>query len=192
MSLSVVLASASPRRRELLRLLYPDYEVLPADLEEVVPPGSGPGQVGELLAGQKTALVQKLRPNSLILGADTVVWVENRILGKPKNRAGARAMLELLSGREHRVYTGVSARLGERALSFTECTRVWFYPLSGQEIERYLDTGEPFDKAGAYGIQEKGCLLVKRIDGDFFNVMGLPVARLARELACFLAKEQVF
>lgn len=180
--MDVILASGSPRRRELLGHIYKDYQVRPADIEEIVPQGTRPREVGELLAKQKTLHIQKSYPSDLIIGADTIVAVDEMVLGKPKDAEQAAHMLTLLSGRMHQVYTGVSLRLGGREHSFTQCTNVWFYPLNAQEIGDYIATGEPFDKAGAYGIQGRGSLLVEKIEGDFFNVMGLPVARLKREL----------
>ena len=184
--MDIILASASPRRRELLALLYPDYAVIPADIDESVPEGAPAEAVGELTARRKTAHVATQHPGSLVIGADTIVEIDGEGLGKPRDAAEAALMLRRLSGREHRVYTGVSLRLGARERSFTQCTRVWFYPLSEREIEDYVATGDPLDKAGSYGIQGPGCILVERIDGDFFNVMGLPVARLRRELGLLL------
>ncbi|WP_343253010.1 Maf family protein [Ligaoa zhengdingensis] len=184
--MDIILASASPRRRELLALLYPDYAVIPADIDESVPEGAPAEAVGELTARRKTAHVATQHPGSLVIGADTIVEIDGEVLGKPRDAAEAALMLRRLSGREHRVYTGVSLRLGARERSFTQCTRVWFYPLSEREIEDYVATGDPLDKAGSYGIQGPGCILVERIDGDFFNVMGLPVARLRRELGLLL------
>lgn len=184
--MDIILASGSPRRRELLAHIYSEYQVVPADIDETVPPGTPPQLVGELTACDKTLHVQRQYPNSLIIGADTVVAVDHLVLGKPADAEDARRMLNLLSGRAHCVYTGVSLRLGTKAHSFTQCTKVWFYPLSEQEITAYIATGEVFDKAGAYGIQGEGCLLVEKLKGDYFNVMGLPVARLSRELKGFL------
>lgn len=181
--MEIILASGSPRRRELLAHLFAQYRVVPADIDESVPDGTPPELVGELTAERKTLHVQQNHPDDLIIGADTVVVADGEVLGKPEDRADALRMLAQLSGREHCVYTGVSLRCGGWSRLFTQCTKVWFYPLSSQEIEAYADTGEPFDKAGAYGIQGAGCLLVEKIEGDFFNVMGLPVARLQRELA---------
>lgn len=187
--MDLILASGSPRRRELLAHIYSEYRVIPADIDETVPLGTPPERVGELIACDKTLHVQQQHTGSLIIGADTVVAVDGIVLGKPADAEDARRMLSLLSGRAHCVYTGVSLRLGAKAYSFTQCTKVWFYPLSEQEITAYLATGEVFDKAGAYGIQGEGCLLVEKLEGDYFNVMGLPVARLSRELKAFLSTE---
>ncbi|MDD2955772.1 MAG: Maf family protein [Oscillospiraceae bacterium] len=177
-----VLASASPRRRELLRLLYPEFEVYAPQADETIPPGLPVEQAPELLACRKALAAAEKFGSRLIVAADTLVAVQGCALGKPESRAAAAQMLRQLSGRVHQVYTGVCLRRGDEMVSFTQCTQVEFYPLSEEEIERYLDTGEPMDKAGAYGIQGKGSLLVKAISGDYFNVVGLPLARLARAL----------
>lgn len=183
--MDVILASASPRRRELLAHIYKDYQVRPANIPEYVPPETPICEVGELLAKEKTLSVQGDYPSDLIIGADTVVAMDGELMGKPADGEDARRMLTRLSGRVHQVYTGVSMRLGGRERSFTQRTDVWFYTLTSEEIDAYIITGEPFDKAGAYGIQGAGCLFVEKIEGDYFNVMGLPVARLRRELLAF-------
>lgn len=184
--METILASASPRRRELLRYIWPDYTVLPADIDETPPAGTAPEDVGEVTACRKAAHMAAMRPDALIVAADTVVLAGDEVLGKPADEADAARMLRLLSGTEHRVYTGVCVRLGALERRFTQCTRVWLYPLSPCEMEEYLATGEGADKAGAYGIQGCGCALVERIDGDYYNVMGLPLARLKREMKCIL------
>ncbi|WP_312643929.1 Maf family protein [Hydrogenoanaerobacterium sp.] len=189
--MDVILASGSPRRRELLAHIHKDYQVIPANIDETIPQGTRPCDVGETIAKQKTLHVQQTRPNDLIIGADTVVVLHDEILGKPKDADDAKRMLQLLSGKEHQVYTGVSLRLGAKAASFTQCTKVWFYPLTEWEIDEYIATKEPFDKAGAYGIQGEGSVLVEKIEGDFFNVMGLPVARLKRELAAIMPQNKI-
>ena len=186
--METILASGSPRRRELLQYICPEYTVLPADIDETPPAGTAPEAVGEVTARRKAEHVAKAHPNALIIAADTVVVAEGEVLGKPVDAADAARMLRLLSGSEHRVYTGVCLRCGGRERCFTQCTRVWFYPLTEAEIEAYLATGEPFDKAGAYGIQGYGCALVERIEGDYFNVMGLPAARLKREIGEILSE----
>ena len=129
--------------------------------------------------------------NELVIGCDTVVVTDNKILGKPKNRSDCFDMLRMLSGRRHYVYTGVCIHYNNAVMSFTEKTEVEFYELSDKKIERYMDTGEPFDKAGGYGIQGKGALLVKGICGDYFNVVGLPVSSLAQKLDEFLKKQHI-
>ena len=146
------------------------------------------GEEPELLARRKARAALACAPGRLIVAADTLVAVDGTALGKPKSREEACAMLRRLSGRTHQVYTGVCVLRGEKCLSFTQCTQVTFYPLSEEEIRRYADTGEPMDKAGAYGIQGRGALLAEKIDGDYFNVVGLPVARLARALSDMAAE----
>ena len=131
---------------------------------------------------QKALAVAKANPQATVIGADTIVVLEGIILGKPRDRADAIKMLQNLSGKVHSVFTGVCLIKDSKENSFFEETKVEFYSLSNEEIEAYVDTGEPMDKAGAYGIQGRGCLLVKRIEGDYFNVVGLPVGRLIREL----------
>ena len=180
----IVLASQSPRRRELLQKLgFRDFAVCPADVDETVPPGITPQALVRDLSRRKALALNA--PGKVVIAADTVVALEGDILGKPRDEAEARSMLRRLSGREHQVYTGVTVALDGRAETGVEETLVRFRPLSDREIEAYLATGEPMDKAGAYGIQERGCLLVQGIRGDFFNVMGLPLGKLADLLESF-------
>jgi len=179
---NVTLASASPRRKELLRLAGLDFDVLAPQVEETLPPGFPPEQCAEYLAAIKADDVARLRPGHLVIGADTIVVIDGQILGKPNDAEDAARMLRLLSGREHRVITGVCLRTSVCARTFSQETLVRFYPLRADEIEAYIQTVEPMDKAGAYGIQGKGALLVESIAGDYFNVVGLPIARLMREL----------
>lgn len=178
----IVLASGSPRRKELLSLIVPEYEVLVSGCDEFVPEGTPAEQVPEILARQKALSVAKLRPNDTVIGSDTVVVLENKIFGKPKSFEHAQSMLRALSGKTHYVYTGVAVVEKNEVHSFLQKTAVKFYELSDETIDSYIKTGEPMDKAGAYGIQGKGCVLVESVEGDYFNVMGLPVARLARFL----------
>lgn len=176
----ILLASASPRRRELLRLITPDFDCVSADVDETLPNGISPSDAVLYLSKIKA---YAFAPDSrIIIGADTVVALENRIIGKPKDAEDAFHILRLLSGREHSVFTGVTIIAGARKRSFFQETKVHFYPLSDEEIRAYIQTGECFDKAGAYGIQGQGALLVEKIIGDYFNVVGLPVAALYREL----------
>ena len=178
----VILASQSPRRKELLRLLVPDFLVEVSQADEAADWSMGPRQAVEELALRKARAVAARHPRDTVIGADTVVVLDGRVLGKPADAEDAARMLEALSGREHQVCTGVAVLgpWGER--SFVSVTRVVFYPLSRREIDWYIATGEPFDKAGAYGIQEKGCRFVREIHGDYATVVGLPVAALARLL----------
>ncbi len=179
----MILASKSPRRKELLSVISGDFEIIPAVGEENIPEGTSPKDAVLLLSRQKAAEIYSKYKNETIIAADTVVTIDGKILGKPKSEQQAREMLRTLSGRTHTVFTGVCVIFADGAQeSFAEETAVEFYELSDEEIADYVATGEPMDKAGAYGIQEQGSLLVKRIEGDFYNVMGLPVARLSRVL----------
>lgn len=178
----VILASGSPRRRELLGLIVPEYECVVSGCEEFVPEGTPAERVPALLAEQKAAAVMKTHPDDVVIGSDTVVVLDGEIFGKPKDEADAERMLKTLSGRKHFVYTGVAVAEKGVLRSFVQKTEVEFYPLSDETIEKYIATGEPMDKAGAYGIQGKGSVLVKGIVGDYFNVMGFPVAETARFL----------
>ncbi len=180
--MQLVLASQSPRRKELLGLLGRDFITLPVDADETIPPGTPPAEAVEMLAQRKARMAASQRPGDLIVAADTVVAIDGMILGKPHSAQEAAAMLKRLSGRLHSVYTGVCVRYGEKERSFVAHTQVEFYPMEEGEIRWYLETGEPFDKAGAYGIQGYGAVFVKGIIGDYYNVMGLPIARLRREL----------
>lgn len=178
----LILASKSPRRKELLSLITTDFEIIPAKNDEVADPSLSPDKFVEALAIAKAEEVAALYPNDTVIGSDTVVAAKGEILGKPKDKADAFRMLSLLSGTEHSVFTGVAVIKNGKIHSFTEETKVKFFKLDEFEIERYIATGEPFDKAGAYGIQDLGALLVEGISGDYYNVMGLPVGRLSRLL----------
>ena len=179
----MILASQSPRRRELLSLITSDFQIIPSVGEENIPEGTSPEEAVLLLSRQKAAEIYSEYKNETIIAADTVVTIDGKILGKPQNEQDAAEMLRMLSGRVHSVFTGVCVMFANgRSENFAEQTAVEFYPLSDEEIAAYIATGEPMDKAGAYGIQERGALLVKRIEGDFYNVMGLPIARLSRFL----------
>jgi septum formation protein len=182
MNSNLILASASPRRKELLELLRIPFEVIKSDIEEIVDEKLHPGEVVQSLAQQKAASVARTKQDSFVIGSDTLVVYEGRMLGKPANEDEAMQMLQILSGKTHEVYTGVSIIQGDYVHSFYEKTSVTFFSLSDKEIEDYVSTGEPMDKAGSYGIQGFGALLVKKIDGDYYSVVGLPVARLKREL----------
>lgn len=185
--MNIILASASPRRRELLeRMGLTDFSVITADIDETPLPGlTCPQQVERLSLLKTRAVAQQVSPNELIIAADTVVTLDGAILGKPANRNEARQMISTLSGREHQVYTGVTVLQGDKSLTRHEMTRVNFRPLTDSEVDDYVATGECDDKAGAYGIQGYGCLLVEGIVGDYYNVMGLPVVCLERMLKEF-------
>lgn len=179
----IVLASASPRRKELLSFITTDFKIVPADIDETVENNVPLEKRPEYLAVKKALHISKNGyENDIVIGCDTGVFVDGKMLGKPKNREDAENMLKLLSGRQHKVITGCCTVKNGVAKSFSNVTLVEFFELSDPEIEEYIATGEPFDKAGAYGIQGKGSLLVKKIDGDYFNVVGLPVSELNRIL----------
>ncbi len=183
--MNIILASASPRRKELLGYAVKSFEVVPAEIDERLPRHIPAEKSAEYLAVKKAEHIAELYPESLVIGSDTVVIIDGEILGKPRDEADAERMLKLLSGKTHAVITGVCIIYGEKKKSFSEKTLVTFYPLSDEEIRGYIATGEPMDKAGAYGIQGAGCVLAEKINGDFFNVVGLPAARLRRELSEF-------
>lgn len=187
--MNVILASASPRRKELLGYIVPRFAVIPADVDETLSDNISAEKSAEFLAVKKAEHISAQYPESVVIGSDTVVIVDGEILGKPADEADAYRMLKKLSGKTHTVVTGVCISQGEKKKSFSEATRVEFYPLSEEEIHAYIATGDPMDKAGAYGIQGEGCVLIKGIEGDFFTVMGLPAARLKRELAEFFSAE---
>ena len=178
----LILASRSPRRKELLSLITEDFTVIPSIGEERADKTLPAGEYVRVLAEHKAEEIWSSHTDDTVIGADTVVVIDGNVLGKPKDEDDAKRMLRLLSGREHSVFTGACIISGNKKLSFSEETKVRFFELSDDEINAYIDTGEPFDKAGAYGIQEKGALIVSGITGDYYNVMGLPVGRLAREL----------
>jgi septum formation protein len=174
----VVLASQSPRRRELLTLVGIAHEVVPADLDESVLPGELPDEHCERLARTKAEVVATRFPGAVTIGSDTIVVIDGAILGKPTDEADARRMLARLSGRTHEVHTAVAVALGNEVRSGVERVRVTFRTLDARQIAAYVATGEPMDKAGAYGIQGYGATIVERVDGDYFAVMGLPLGRL--------------
>lgn len=208
--MDIILASASPRRRELMKYVADEFKCESADIEEIIPNGISADESAEFLAVRKALFVaQKHAGNwgnwgnlgnldnldnlgntnnsdSLVIGCDTVVILDGKVYGKPTDEKNAEEMLRALSGRTHKVITGVCLCHGKKSLSFSDVTEVSFYELSDSEIYSYIATGEPFDKAGSYGIQGFGGMLVRKINGDFFNVVGLPAARLKREIAAFL------
>ena len=176
---------ARPRRRELLSIITPRFTVRTSDCDETIAPGTGPVAAVRELSLRKAAAVWAALPQkqtAAVIGSDTVVYIDGEILGKPHSREEAVSMISRLSGRSHTVCTGVTVITAEETRTFHETTEVHFYPLSPQEVEWYCSLKEPYDKAGAYGIQAAGALLVQGLTGDYFNVMGLPVAALARHL----------
>ena len=174
----VVLASGSPRRHELLSLIGIQHEVRPANIDESLKPRETPHRHAERLAREKASAVATRDPNLITIGADTIVVVNRKILGKPASVEQAGAMLRQLSGREHKVVTAVAVARGRKLRSAVEEVRVRFRKLRQDEIDAYIATGEPMDKAGAYGIQGFGATIVECVNGDYFSVMGLPLARL--------------
>lgn len=178
----MILASKSPRRKELLSLVTEDFRIIPANGEEILPEGISPEQAVILLSRQKAEEIYKEYKNETIIAADTVVAIDGQILGKPTSPENAVDMLRMLSGRVHSVFTGVCViDTDGRMHSFADETTVEFHALTEQLIADYVASGEPMDKAGAYGIQGRGALLVKRIDGCYYNVMGLPIGRIFHE-----------
>lgn len=176
--MSVILASGSPRRKELMEMLgVKDLKIIPAKGEECPPQGAGPEDTVKALSLAKCREVAALAaPGDIVVAADTIVWIDGRILGKP--HSVAEAMLSELADNTHEVYTGVAVYADGKMQSEAEVTKVHFRPITGEEISAYVKTGEPMDKAGAYGAQGKGAVFVRGIEGDFFNVMGLPLCLL--------------
>ena len=179
--MGLILASQSPRRRELLARLGLPFTVEAAGVDETMDPDRDPfDEVARL--SQANAAAAGAGPDDTVIAADTVVVLDGTVLGKPKSPADAARMLHALSGRPHQVMSGLTVRRGGQQWSLTAVTKVWFRPLSGAEIAAYVASGEPLDKAGAYGIQGLGSLFVKEIRGDYCNVVGFPLARAVREL----------
>ena len=183
--MKIVLASASPRRRELLQLIgISDFTIRVSEAEETYPADLPPAQIVEYISREKAEAVA-CAPDEIVIAADTMVFLDQARLGKPADEADALRMLTAMQGRRHTVRTVVTVRQGDRFLTESEATAVDFRPATEAELRAYIATGEPMDKAGAYGVQGKGALLVERLEGDFFNVMGLPVLRLSRMLEQF-------
>ena len=180
--MKIILASASPRRKELMSRIREDFIIEPSRFDETLPDDIGPEFAPIYLAAGKANDVARRHKRDLVIGADTIVICGPKILGKPKDRAEAKRMLELLSGFTHKVITGCCLMLKGESVSFSVESYVTFYNLTDEEIEAYLDTGEPMDKAGAYAIQGKGAFLIKDIEGDYYSIIGLPIARLKREI----------
>lgn len=184
--MNIILASASPRRKELLSYITEKFECIPADVDETLPENICADESAEYLACIKASHVAASHRESVVIGCDTVVVYNGRVFGKPASEEDAEKMLSVLSGNTHRVITGVCICCGEKKYSFSEVTEVEFFELSEKEIRDYISTGSPMDKAGAYGIQDGALLPARSIKGDYFNVVGLPVGRLKRELNIFL------
>jgi septum formation protein len=178
--LKVILASGSPRRRQLLELIGISHEVRPSNIDESIKGRETPRKHAERLAREKASVAAKAEPDSVTIAADTIVVIDRKILGKPANTVDAGSMLSLLNGRNHTVITAVAVARGAMLKSGVEEVHVKFRKLTEDEIDAYIATGEPMDKAGAYGIQGFGATIVERIEGDYFAVMGLPLVRLVR------------
>ena len=181
----IILASGSPRRKEILSKICVNFEVIKSDVDELITKEEPNDIVIELSLQKACDIAEKIEEDALIIGADTVVACGKRILGKPKNREDAYNMISMIEGKKHQVYTGVSVYSTikqECIISFSECTDVEVFPMNKKQIESYIDTNEPYDKAGAYAIQGLFSKYVKGINGDYNNVVGLPIARLYNEL----------
>lgn len=179
--MQLILASGSPRRKELLSLFRIPFTVVPADVDETMDPAKAPCEEVARLSAKKARAVKR-EPDDVVIAADTIVVCEGKVLGKPKSEENAYQMLSLLSGRDHQVMTGCTVLRGEKCVTFTEVTDLHFRTLSEREIRAYIASGEPMDKAGAYGIQGGAALFCRRMEGDYYNVMGLPVCRLWQTL----------
>ena len=179
--MNLILASASPRRKELLALFGIPFVIRAADIDETMDPAAAPFDEVARVSRLK-AMATAREAGDVVIAADTIVVCQGNVLGKPADEAEAAAMLRLLSGRDHQVMTGVTVLRGDRASTFTEVTDLHFRTLSDREIARYVASGEPMDKAGAYGIQGGAALFCTGLTGDYYNVMGLPVCRLGQVL----------
>lgn len=182
MTPTVVLASSSPRRRELLTLVGIEHVVVPADIDETMHGGEAPVEHAQRLAVEKAGAVALRHPDAVVIGADTVVVLDGKVLGKPSSLEASREMMRALNGRTHTVVTAVAVYYAGDILQAAEEVAVTFRRLADEEIDAYVATREGMDKAGAYGIQGFGATIVERIEGDFFAVMGLPLVRLTRLL----------
>jgi septum formation protein len=181
--LSVILASSSPRRRDLLALVGISHTIKPADTDESLRQGELPEVYAERLARTKAETIANVSDGALIIGADTIVVIDDTVLGKPRDVGDAERMLGILSGRSHTVMTAIAVTYGGKTVSAVEMVDVTFRAIGEDEIRAYVATGEPMDKAGAYGIQGYGATIVRRIDGDYFAVMGLSLVRLVALMA---------
>ena len=179
--MNLILASQSPRRRELLGLFRIPFAVRVADIDEAMDPDKAAYDEVARVSRLKAEAISR-EPEDVVIAADTIVVCQGRILGKPRNEADAVAMLQLLSGRDHQVMTGMTVLRGDRIISHTEVTDIHFRPLTDDEIRAYVASGEPMDKAGAYGIQGGAALFCEKMSGDYYNVVGLPVCKLGMML----------
>ena len=182
----IILASQSPRRKQLLQMLNISFDVMPADIDEQINPNNNLVKEIEKLSYQKAYHVFKDNKDALVIGSDTIVKINNEVLGKPKDYYQAKEMLEKLSNETHEVVTGCTIIVDDKIETFSSIAKVTFYQLSDQEIDDYIKTNEPMDKAGAYAIQGLGAKFVKSIEGDFYTIMGLPIAQLYQRLKKYL------
>ena len=178
----IILASASPRRKEILELADLEFDVMPSDAQEITTKTAPNEVVMELASIKAKDIYKKSEKQSMIVGADTVVAYQGQILGKPTDEADAKRMLTMLSGQTHEVYTGVCVIEDGKTKTFYEETKVTFYEISDEQIDYYIKTGEPMDKAGSYGIQGKAAVFIKGIEGDYYNVVGFPIARFLQKI----------
>lgn len=178
----IILASASPRRKEILEFADLKFDVMPSDAQEITTKTAPNEVVMELASIKAKDIYKKSEKQSMVVGADTVVAYQGQILGKPADEADAKRMLTMLSGQTHEVYTGVCVIEDGKTKTFYEETKVTFYEISDEQIDRYIKTGEPMDKAGSYGIQGKAAVFIKGIEGDYYNVVGFPIARFLQEI----------
>jgi septum formation protein len=181
----LILASASPRRKELLKTITPNFETVVSEINEDLPSNTNVMDAAEYLATKKALDVSKRFPNDIVIGADTIIVFNNKIYGKPQNKNEAKEMLKSFSGNTHLVITGVSIVNGSKSMSFSSISSVEFYTLTDQEIDEYLENDEYKDKAGSYAIQGKGTLFIKEIKGDYNSIVGLPVSKLNHILKNF-------
>ena len=182
----IILASQSPRRKQLMEAAELDFDIVIADVDETNPPGMPGEEVPVFLAKKKAAAIEAQHPDALIIAADTVVLLDHLILGKPAGEEDALKMLQQLAGRMHQVVTGVCMQQGEKQLSFSVTTQVHFRPLTERQIRHYISHYKPFDKAGSYAIQEWiGMIGIEKINGDYYNVMGLPIGEVVKRLTDF-------
>jgi septum formation protein len=179
----IILASQSPRRKQLMELAELQFDIIIADVDETNPPGMQGDLVPEYLAKKKAAAIEERVHDAIIIAADTVVLLDHEILGKPKDEADAINILAKLSGRKHEVVTGVCMQQGQKQISFSTVTEVYFRPLTQEQIKHYVNNYKPYDKAGAYAIQEWiGMIGIEKINGDYYNVMGLPIGEVVKVL----------
>ena len=182
----VILASQSPRRKELLSLLNIEFEAIPADIDEQINPDNDLTKEIEKLSYQKANHIYKQHPDALVIGSDTIVKINNKVLGKPKTYEDASSMLHTLSDNTHEVITGVTIITNDKVETFSQTAKVTFFPLTDKEIDEYIKTQEPMDKAGAYAIQGIGAKFIKSIEGDYYTIMGLPIGELYHRLNKYL------